>query len=368
MHVICFHTGGEYAASAERIAESGRKFGFRVTVYLRSDRGSWWANVSHKPGVIAKTLGATPECEPVLLVDADCEILGDLSALPAMLGTNDLMMRHRPGAAEPYNSGVMLLANNQKVRHFVDDWREAVDRLAHRYETGDQGVLAKCLPGSRLYLGDLPAEYNALPSDAIASPKIAHRKASRDNPALGAWKEARRLETALTRRTETLLASRGTPVAVLWSSAELPPTGELVDDATPSDVHFIDRVGGATPFASWFSTAKAAMAAQASAFTSRIMLATDGTDGNAADHFRGSLTPKPTSVALPEKMHLYYPAFSPVTEFHKHRELQGTSPWLAAVNACALRGSHTILASCPPGIGPILEDACQVQKIKLVIV
>lgn len=362
MRVICFHTGGEYSAAAARLAESGQRFGVPVTVYARPDAGSWWANVSYKPSIIAKTLAADPE--PVLHVDADCEILDDLSALPAMLGGNDILMRHRPGSLEPYNSGVMLLANNRKVRNFVDGWGEAVVRLAHRFETGDQGVLAKCLPDSHLHLGNLPTEYNALPSDTCDMPKILHRKASRDNPALGAWKETRRLETALTRRTEALLAGgNGTRTAILWGG-DRPP----LESPGDNDVHFIDRCGGATPFASWFSTASAAVAAQTSTKTARILLATDNSDGNAAEYFRGKLSPKPTSLALPEKMHLYYPSFDLVTRFETHRELQGASPWLAAVNACAVRGAHDIVASCPPGLRPVLGDACRAAKIKLTLV
>lgn len=358
MKVICYHTP-TYADSANKLIESGLRFGAEVTAYARLSRGTWWGNVSHKPHVLHKALTATSE--PILYVDADCEITGKLDALPALLGDNDVLMRiRRGGAKEPYNSGVMLLANNQKVISFLRSWIVIVDRYAYRCETGDQGLLAITVEMAGLKVGDLPVEYNTISSDTSVKPRIVHRKASRENAALSAWKESRRLETALADVTAAVMETTAKKHVYIGG-----PAGLLPPASNNSEVQAVDRLAKSPLTIAWFSSPVLELAARTTSNADVRIVSSETDHGNTADYLRQSCRPKPTALALPPKLGIYYPSYDAYPHF-RWRELCGTSVWAAAVQAAVIRKAEQItVAGCPDGLRPLLKDLADDMNSKL---
>ncbi len=358
MRVICYYTPA-YANSANALIESGRKFDVEVTAFARPTRGSWWENVAYKPHVIYKAITAAPD--PLLHVDADCEIAGRLDALPSLLKDYDLLVRHRGGASrEPYNSGVMLFANNPKVVSFIRSWGAIVDRYSHRYETGDQGLLTTALESSGLKVGALPVEYNTISSDTSVTPRIVHRKASRENASLSGWKECRRLEMALADVTATLLATTGKRHVYIGG-----PNGQLPSASDNSEIQAVDRAAKNHLSIAWFSTPEREIMSRDVSNADVRLVSSETTNGNTADYLRQVCRPKPTSLAMPPKLGIYYPAYEAYRHF-RWRELCGASVWAAAVQAAVIRKAEQItVAGCPDGLRPQLRDLADDMNTKL---
>lgn len=69
MIAVTFHTGGKYAAMADRLVQSAYRVGLDVISFARPDVGGWAANTWHKPSVIREAMAETSD--DVLFVDAD---------------------------------------------------------------------------------------------------------------------------------------------------------------------------------------------------------------------------------------------------------------------------------------------------------
>ncbi len=355
---VCYSTGGEYAASAAALVESGQKFGVAVRAVLRPDLGEWWANVAHKPGVIASVVsGATT---PVLYLDADCRIVGPLTGLA--FGRADVLIRHRgEGAKEPYNGGVMFFKPDDKVRKFVAHWRALVSRYGYRHETCDQRFIDESARACGVVLGQLPPEYNVIPSDACPDPRITHSKVSRADPALSAWKAARRLEDVLVARAIRALDHPAAALTVLWG-----PHRPLPSVEHGVELQTVDRYDGSAPVATaWYSNPELwyASLTQPGRCANRVC-STDFPDGDTLSYLRGQ-SGKPSDETPPPYLGLFYPTLS-MAKTAARGELAGPNPWVAAVNALALRGASTVRVSCQAGMRNIVADACKLLGLRMV--
>lgn len=355
--VTCFHTNPTYAAAAARLVASGARFGVGVTAYERPDRGAWWANVAYKPHVLHAARQAA--AGPLLHADADCEIVGPLDDLPALLAGYDLLVRTRPGVAEP-NNGVMLLAPTAEVGQFLRAWAALTDRYAYRHETGDQGTMTEAARACGLRVGQLPPEYNAMPGEAAQAARIVHHKASRDDPALAAWKAARRLEAALADRLAADLAAPPPDRLYLYGPAakiHAPPPG--------GEAQVVDRVAAPGAAVAWVADVAGYVTAGAAATVPSVVLPAETGAGNTADYLRHRLRPKPSGDAPPPRVRLYYPAAAVPLAFAR-RELSGAGSWAAAVNAAGVRGvRRAVLVGCPPGHRHLAADAAEASGVRL---
>lgn len=357
---VTYHTNADYAKSAEALVAGGKAVGVVVHDYAREDRGSWWANVAYKPSVIQKTLRAAKT--PVLYLDADCSILGGLDALPGLLDDADLVVRHRNTASlrDAYNGGVMLFANNTTIDRFIAVWDKLVERYGHRYETCDQPFIHEAAKATGVRIKDLPTIYNAMPADqTVEDARIVHSKASRGDPALSAWKASRRLEVVLCEHTARLIAKKAPRTCFLWGSDTSLPLG-----LAEAELHVVDRVESKAVTAAWYTLPDVLSQVAATSPTQYHITATDGPGGNAVTQFRQHLRPKPSDEQPPQRVGLYYPAFSLGGTFDR-RELCGPLVWSAATHCAALRGCRTVIVSCPDGIRPIVTDLAKLLKLKL---
>lgn len=118
MLVCCFHTGGPYAAEAERLERSLQKLRLDYRIDVLPSRGSWEKNILITPEYIRGVLDRTDE--DVLYVDADAEF----HRVPVFDKRYDLAvhyLEHRGGRRELLD-GTLWLANNAITRSLVDQW------------------------------------------------------------------------------------------------------------------------------------------------------------------------------------------------------------------------------------------------------
>jgi len=115
MLVCCFHTGGPYAAEAERLRASLQRLGLPHRIDVLASRGSWDENIWLTPEYIRDMLDAT--VGPVLYVDADAEF----HAEPVLDDGYDVQVHYLSRGDELLN-GTLWLANNDRVRSMVDEW------------------------------------------------------------------------------------------------------------------------------------------------------------------------------------------------------------------------------------------------------
>lgn len=114
MLVCCFHTGGPYAAEAERLRASLQRLGLPHRIDELPSRGSWDQNILITPEYIRDMLDST--VGPVLYVDADAEFHG----VPAFEDGYDVQVHYL--SDRELLDGTLWLANNDTTRGLVDQW------------------------------------------------------------------------------------------------------------------------------------------------------------------------------------------------------------------------------------------------------
>lgn len=114
MIVCCFHTGGPYAAEAERLAASLDKLNLPYRIDEVPSRGSWDRNILITPEYIRDVMAETGG--PVLYVDADAEF----HSVPEFETGYDVALHYLNG--KELLGGTMWLANNETCRSLVDQW------------------------------------------------------------------------------------------------------------------------------------------------------------------------------------------------------------------------------------------------------
>lgn len=356
MLVLTYATGPTYLDSAAALRDSGNKFGVAVNVISRPDLKSWWKNVARKPAIIQELL--TLKQETVLFVDADCRFVGRLDGLD--MGDYDVLIRHRPGAKEPYNTGVMAVAHNPRTLDFLKTWRQMTERYGHRGETCDQTFVAKALRTTGVKIGDLPAKFNATLHDKLDDTRITHAKVSRDNVVLSAWRAERRLEWVLAERTRDYLCTPAAVVTALYGADSRVPTSGVGPDV---ELIAVDRPEKNTRAASHWYTDPATMVVCLGTATVPQFTAADVGALNAVALMRQKIVPKPNDVDPPKHARLYYPAFKAVGR--TGHELSGFNAWTAALNAVAIRGGRSVVVSPPDGLRTVIADACDEMNLEL---
>lgn len=191
MNVVSFYTDERYKEIYLRLLGSCCKYNHKLFSPGEAvDKATWQEAIQYKPRLISQTYQTFGG--PLLYLDADCEIVGDISYLDTIAQTYDVAVRAR-NLKDKYNCGVMLLGTNkEKILPFLKTWRKLTDRDALKTSTVDQKPFENAL---RLHSGikvfNLSHEYNFLPADKltwdIKSAKILHHKESKTNPKARAW-------------------------------------------------------------------------------------------------------------------------------------------------------------------------------------
>jgi len=169
--VVSYYTP-EYAEEARRLQSSVDSLGISAVIDGFPSRGSWIANCAKKPEFIrfqAEMVGA------VLWIDADAEVLGDLSLID---GTRaDFAVRKRSGAVAdrcgPFMSGTLYFSGPQPI---LDEWVAQQD--AHP-EVWDQKTLHWAWERSRPDTMFLPKTYCQKFDESGENAVIVHHQASR---------------------------------------------------------------------------------------------------------------------------------------------------------------------------------------------
>ena len=151
MLVCCFHTGGPYAAEAERLEASLMRLRMDYRIDIVPSRGSWEENILITPEYIRGVMDRTDQ--DVLYVDADAEF----HSVPTFDPSYDLAvhyLEHSSGWRELLD-GTLWLKNNTRTKHLVDQWCAEV-----RVGEWEQKTLQRILTQrGDIRVNELPPEY-----------------------------------------------------------------------------------------------------------------------------------------------------------------------------------------------------------------
>lgn len=363
MHFVTYETGGIYTAAAARLLATWHAWRGQAAATFESvvlpDRGSWWANVAHKPMMLATSYRQGKR--PLIYLDADCLISSPLSSFEELLKSEaDVLVRHRPPEwPVRHNCGVLVLQPHhpQRVQDFLDHWSILVQRYGRRHATCDQPLFAESARKAGIILGDLPASFNAQSSDVGLPDEeivVRHYKTSRRSPELAAWKEAREIELCGVRRMASYVKTKvEKPLLLVWPEVEPRPdeTASLVGiDHIPGGNHPAPTIDSA-----WFSRGR--IFSIAAVFPMRripYMCATETSDGDTAALIQARLPARKAALSpsdinhLLAQAHLFYPNTS--GKFHSdfaEGELTGSEVWVAALQALAFRGARRVRCLAP---------------------
>jgi SAM-dependent methyltransferase len=190
--IITFYSNDEYKVLAERLAESGKKFGHYVNIIKIKDEKQWGSAVCKKPLLINERY-----CKfgsPLLYLDADCEIIKPLDKLIQLIKENDICIRER-NLKDRFNLGVMGFGTNEsKLKPLLLEWHRLTHKSFGIHQTVDQKPLASLLAGAhkKVKVHKLHPYYNFLPADHLDYNKdkavILHHKESKTNDLARAWR------------------------------------------------------------------------------------------------------------------------------------------------------------------------------------
>lgn len=192
INIITFYSNDEYKVLAEKLQESGKKFGHYVDIIQVKNEKQWGSAVCRKPLLINERY-----CKfgsPLLYLDADCEIVAPLDKLIYLINENDLCIRER-NLKDKYNLGVMGFGTNEKkLRPLLLEWHRITHKTFGMTQTVDQKPLQSLLGGAhkKIKVHKLAPYYNFLPDDILSYNKdkavILHHKESKTNLLARAWR------------------------------------------------------------------------------------------------------------------------------------------------------------------------------------
>ncbi len=190
--VVSFHTRDpHYTALAAAMAASVVRAGLSLAVAaVTVPDGESWA------GVCALKAGHVADClrrfdKPVMWLDADAEIVGDVSKIPWLLGDADLAV-YAPGLPEAPSrfprvnsnllSGTMIWAQTERAHLLASAWRANADRTRYDQETLFDLIQHRAVRD--LKVAQLDPRYVCVP-DLMpgVEPVVLHRQASRTQTA-----------------------------------------------------------------------------------------------------------------------------------------------------------------------------------------
>ncbi|MCK5161619.1 MAG: hypothetical protein KAQ99_08615 [Candidatus Aureabacteria bacterium] len=200
--VTAFYTRDKPGApSYKKVAEkyllpSLAKLGIHCDLQIVENRGSWLANIAHKPEVIEKALNAYKSVDVnVVYIDVDAVV----ELYPSLFDCIDekyYIAAHRLDRIAWYGlqnscvkpelfNGTIFLRNNQKTRDFVADWKERCKDVEvwepTHFKKAIENTGIKCfdLPLSYAYIYSLPD--GSKPLIELEHVYIRHHQASREH-------------------------------------------------------------------------------------------------------------------------------------------------------------------------------------------
>lgn len=190
--IITFYSNDEYKILAEKLQESGKKFGHYVNILEVKNEKQWGSAICKKPQLINKRYNKFGS--PLLYLDADCEIVKPLDDLIYLINKNDLCIRER-NLKDKYNLGVMGFGiNKNKLKPFLLEWERLTNRTFGTTQTVDQKPFESLIRNkyTKLKVHSLPPYYNFLPADDLEYNRdkavIHHNKESKTNLLARAWR------------------------------------------------------------------------------------------------------------------------------------------------------------------------------------
>lgn len=190
--ILCVYTQhSSYELEAQRLASDAAQHGYVVRQVPVPPQGDWRRNAAVKATVVQHVF--REHHGPLLLLDADCRILGPLDEMLALARRVDVAAKYRPGYcfSALFNSGVVLLQKTPASAVLVDDWADRASQFGHLHRFADQAMLAEALVlgQGNLRFEPLPERLHAFPTANGAAPPgcvILHAKqpkSSRSVPA-----------------------------------------------------------------------------------------------------------------------------------------------------------------------------------------
>jgi len=194
--VSAFYTRDtSYKDVAEKyLLPSLARLGIHCDLSVVEDRGSWLANIAHKPEVIEKTLNRyKPAGVNVVYLDVDASV----EAYPGLFGVipkeHDIAFHlldrvawyglKNAAVSKEYFNGTIFFRNNEKARAFVSGWKEKCKDYKTWEPTWFKQIIEstdiKCfdLPLSYAYIASLPD--GSRPRVQVEYVHIKHHQASR---------------------------------------------------------------------------------------------------------------------------------------------------------------------------------------------
>jgi len=177
--VVAYHTGGEYAEEAERLAASLDRLAIPHEIEQMPVAGGWRANAHIRPEFLLAKRYQHPT-RPLLSLDADCVVHSDPFDFLAAMDCDVAI--HRLRGREVLPGTLWLASGDGLVDEFLREWQSQ----NHLHPANDDRVncLAAIETTTGLRAADLPPEY-AFIFDTFRTlhpgvePVIEHFQASR---------------------------------------------------------------------------------------------------------------------------------------------------------------------------------------------
>ena len=185
-YIVCAFYTDAYEEEVKALTASLNQVGIDHHIRHYPDRGFWEANTRIKPEFIADCLERFAGRD-IVYIDADAVVRG---ALPLFDQIDcDIGVFKAPAEPEggtryshPYLTGTLYLANNQKVRAFVEEWVRAQAGMVLGVDQDSFAQALQVHPELRLH--PLPEAYVKIFDRGTEPALIEHFQASRRQPKL----------------------------------------------------------------------------------------------------------------------------------------------------------------------------------------
>lgn len=188
----CWHTP-DYSHWADALEES---MPAEIPFYrLRVNRsGKDWASETCRKPEMAADLLHRCETPYLLLVDADCKVLGSANAIvracPANIDVAFFARGRWTKTGRPQlnpRTGTLLIRRSPAATCFLEKWAHAAENAPPH--ANDQDCLMRALSlGHGATVGFLPNSLCAVPADNCPDPLILHDRASKDQSTVSKWR------------------------------------------------------------------------------------------------------------------------------------------------------------------------------------
>jgi hypothetical protein len=191
MKIVSYYTDGHYKKVFERLDNSAKRFGHTIDVVFEPKADTWEKAIRYKPLFLSRMFQKYHD-DSILYLDADCEIIKDISQLNYLVDLRDIHIRRRD-LEDKFNCGVILFRNTGWLLPFIKTWRKLTNVEGYNSITVDQKPFEKALLIHHdITVGQLPYLYNFLPHDHLEYSKddavIVHHKESKTGVKARNWR------------------------------------------------------------------------------------------------------------------------------------------------------------------------------------